>query len=435
MALICHFAYAQQIDSTFNNQYIQKLIHDEVQKELLKEKELQKAQPRKLFGDRIRFSGSALLRAAEWDLHQNGINPSSGITRKDHNRFWSRFNFFLAVDSDLSETVSVNARIRTGNNQYSFVTFGENLDERLRIILDEFWIQWKPNNYVLRAGRQTASRIWSNQQGSQFDVPKHDGVTLMKEYDLNPVKLTPKVGYFVEYYRNNSSFKDQGRVFGGALAASLSQTNTVWTAETGFIKAEQLPNRYLNDIAETSNGIGVKYHDGDLAPTYAIWTNQIGVVFKNFHNLSFKFDYYHNLANYKQNPISNMIYDKNGFNSFSNPDDYNNATAPNFTKQKQGFVASVSIGNLAKPKNFWFEASYLYMEKYAAMDYFAQYDYSRWASTNIKGPEFGAGYRFNNYLMFRAKYFITQEIKGLDGIDPSYRRSANRLRLDFVMNF
>ncbi|WP_322970441.1 hypothetical protein [Faecalibacter sp. LW9] len=40
------------------------------------------------------------------------------------------------------------------------------------------------------------------------------------------------------------------------------------------------------------------------------------------------------------------------------------------------------------------------MEKYAAMDYFAQYDNARWASTNIQGPEFSAGYRFNAWTIF-----------------------------------
>ena len=75
------------------------------------------------------------------------------------------------------------------------------------------------------------------------------------------------------------------------------------------------------------------------------------------------------------------------------------------------------------------------LEKYAAMDYFAQYDYTRWASTNIQGPEFSAGYRFNKYLQMRARFFISNEIKGYYMMNPEYKKSEDRFRLDFNLSF
>lgn len=433
VALFSQFCYSQKIDSTYLNQYIKKLVQEEVQKELNKKQDETTKASNKLLGDRIKFSGTGLLRLGEWDMHQNSIDPSTGIISDAHTRFWTRFNFYLNMDSKLTSNLDVHARIRTGNKQYSFVTFGENVDERFNIILDEFWLGWNPNKFIFRLGRQSVGRIWSNQKGAQFDIPTHDGFTAVKDYKINNITITPKLAYFVEYYRNNTSYKRQGKVYGAAVTVIQNTNDILWKAETGIIKAEQLPNRYLNDLAQTSTG--VRYHDGDLAPFYAIWTNQLALTIKSVRNLTFKVDYYNNLKNYKQNPISNRIYDSNGKTSFANPNEYNNSLAPNFTKQKQGFIASIATGDLTKPKNIWAEVSYLYMEKYAAMDYFAQFDFARWTASNIKGPEFSVGYRINKFIQCRARYFVSQEIKGLDAINPDYKRSANRFRLDMNISF
>jgi hypothetical protein len=433
---------SSKIDSTIiSADYIKQLVQLEVQKELNKEKaslkaditEEVKAENKKLIGDRIKFSGTALLRLGELDFNQNDINPKTGEVKDLNNRFWTRMNFYLNIDSKLTNTLDVHARLRTGHKQYSFVTFGENVDERFNIILDQLWLNWKYDKYELRVGRQDAGRIWSNQKGVLFDIPMHDGISAVADYKIGNVSITPKLAYFVEMYRNNTTIKDQGKIYGGSIKVAQSNPNTTWRIETGLIKADHLPTRYANDLAQS--GTTIKYHDGDLAPNYSIWTNQAAISFKNLHNLTFTADYYNNLKNYKSNPISHTIHDLNGNDSFNDGNAYDNSTAPNFTKQKQGFVGTISVGNLGVPKNLFASVAYLYMEKYAAMDYFAQYDFARWASTNIKGPEFSAGYRFNKNLQMRARYFITQEIKGLDATNPSYRRSADRFRFDLNINF
>ena len=440
---------AQEKDSiTISRDLLRKMIQEEVQIELNKLKnepvlkhEIVNSTPEnqkeiesnKWIGERVKFSGTALLRAGEWDFDQNEINPATGDIKSTHKRFWTRTNFYLNIDANLIESLDFHARLRTGQKQYSFITFGENVDERFNIILDQIWLNYKLGNYEFRVGRQDAGRVWSNQKGAQFDIPMHDGITILADYKIGNINVSPRIAYFIENYKNNAPYKQQGKIFGASVRASQNSENLNWKAETGLIKAEKLPTRYINDIAESSTGI--KYHDGDLAPDYSIWTNQVSITFPKIRNLSFAVDYYHNFKNYKQNPISSLIYDANGKNSFTNPNEFDVNSSPDFKNQNSGFIASISTGNLNIPKNIWASVSYLYMEKYAAMDYFGQYDNARWASTNIKGPEFSVGYRFNKYLQMRGRYFITEDIKGYYGTNTNYTRSADRVRLDFNISF
>jgi hypothetical protein len=450
LLFVGEIGFAQENDSiTISKEMLRKMIQEEVQKELHRIQEnkieaiptptietaktTENSESKKLIGERIKFSGTGLLRLGEWDFKQNDINPTTGEVKDLHKRFWTRMNFYLNIDSKLTESLDFHARIRTGQKQYSFVTFGENVDERFNIIMDQFWLNYKLKNYEFRIGRQDAGRIWSNQKGAMFDIPQHDGATIAAIYNVGDVNISPKVAYFVENYQNNSAYKNQGKMYGASVQANQTKENISWKLETGLIKAEKLPTRYKNDIADNSKG--TKYHDGDLAPDYAIWTNQAKLAFPRLKNLTFMVDYYHNFKKYSKNPVSHLIHDANGKNAFSNPEVYDNATAPDFTKQNQGFIASVSVGNLGIPKNLWASVSYLYMEKYATMDYFAQYDYTRWASSNIKGPEFSLGYRFNKYLQMRARYFISNEIKGYYSTNPAYKKSEDRIRIDFNINF
>lgn len=450
ISLMASFSFAQINDSiTISREMLRKMIQEEVQKELSNTKiksqdtllnsnsaitEIpQQKEREKLFGERVKLSGTALLRVGEWDFDQNEINPTTGVIRSTHKRFWSRTNFYLNVDTELIKSLDFHARLRTGQKQYSFITLGENVDERFNIILDQIWLNYKVGKFEFRAGRQDAGRIWTNQKGVQFDIPMHDGITILADYKLRNVNISPRIAYFMENYKNNAPYIEQGKIFGASLRASQSTENIAWKAETGLIKAEKLPTRYINDLAQRGNE--TRYHDGDLAPDYSIWTNQISVTIPHWRNLNITVDYYHNFKNYKQNPISYLIYDANGYNSFNHASDFDVNSSPDFKKQTTGFIASISTGNLNIPKNIWASISYLYMEKYAAMDYYAQYDNARWASTNIKGPEFSAGYRFNKYVQMRGRFFITKDIKGYYGVNPNYTRSADRFRIDFNINF
>lgn len=384
---------------------------------------------------RIQFSGGGLLRFGEWDVNQQRMNLQSGEHYKDHDRFWSRFNFYLNTDVKLTKNVDLHTRFRTGNKQYSFVSFGGNSEERLNIMLDEFWLNYSNKIAEVRIGRQSASRIWSNQAGVMFDIPTHDGISVISNIKFgNDFNFKPKAAFFLERYRNNAPLKDQGKIYGVSLELSKKSSNFSWKASSGIIIAAALPTRYDNDLAQSNDG-RTRYHDGDLAPDYQILANQFSVNFKQLHNLSFTFDYYNNLKKYHNNPISHLIKDINGNNTFSDSENFIPSSSINFTKENQGFVGTIAIGDQSTPKKMYAGISYLYMEKYAAMDYFAQYDFARWTSSNIKGPEFTLAYRLNKYLRLKSRLFITEEIKGLNAIDTAYKRSATRLRIDMNINF
>lgn len=432
-------SYSQEKDTLLiSKKDLQDLIRTEVQKELnIQKKEFKTQQsdssPNLSFlKGKIIFSGKSTLRVGEWDFNQNSLNPTNGFKIKDHTRFWSRFNFHLMTDVALSPNFDFHARIRTGNKQYSFINFGGNSDERFNIILDELWLDWKFSKNQFRLGRQNASRIWTNQQGVLFDVPTHDGISFKSSYLLGSLTLNPKFALFIENYKGNTSFKEQGKIYGGAINIKQKKENISWTFETGLLIANELPTKYTKDWNNNGNNF---YMDGDLAPDYTIWTNHWALTLPKLQYLTFAFDYFYNMKNYKRNPISSYIYDASGYNSFSNPKEFNSETAPNFTKQRNGFIGTVSLGNSSIPKNIFLGISYLYMEKYAAMDYFAQYDFVPWASTNIQGPEFTISYRLNKFLEFKSRLFFMEQIKGLYGIDPSYKKSSNRLRFDININF
>ncbi len=418
-----------------------------------------------LVSSRVKLSGKGLLRLYEQDWNQkrlsyldnqggyttdganaardtNGNLINQPIRTTDPDRYWSRYNFYLNIDVKFNEMFALHSRIRTGHKQYSFVTFGGQTQERFGIMLDQFYLDVKKGNYRSKIGRQGA--IWNNQKGAQFDIPTHDGITIGANYDLgNNLNFDIEGAYYDEYYRNNTSLEEHGNMYGYELNLKRDGEKTSFGLHQGWIFANHLPTRYQNNADDTS---GVKYHDGDLASDYSIFTSGGILTFKNLKNLTFQADYYHNFKNYDNNPISDLIFDANGVNTFDGATYtdtsgttqdvvYDDSTAPDFTDQKNGFVGTVSIGGMSKPKDWYLGVSYLYMEKYAAMDYFAQYDYARWASSNIKGPEFKAGYRINKFMKMQGRLFLTEEIKGLQGADPNYTRSGNRFRLDLNFNF
>ncbi|APD08161.1 hypothetical protein UJ101_02663 [Flavobacteriaceae bacterium UJ101] len=418
-----------------------------------------------LISSRVKLSGKGLLRLYEQDWNQrrlsyldasgnpvttDGVNAPRdtngniyGTQRTtDPDRYWSRYNFYLNIDVKFNEMFALHSRIRTGHKQYSFVTFGGQTQERFGIMLDQFYLDIKKGNYRSKIGRQGA--IWNNQKGSQFDIPTHDGITVGANYDLGSnLNFDIEGAYYDEYYRNNTSLEKHGKMYGYELNLKGGGERTSFGLHQGWIFANHLPTRYQNNADDTS---GVKYHDGDLAADYSIFTSGGKLTFKKLKNLTFQADYYHNFKNYDTNPVSDLIFDANGVNTFDGATyvdangatqevAYDASTAPDFTDQKNGFVGTVSVGGMSKPKDWYLGISYLYMEKYAAMDYFAQYDYARWASSNIKGPEFKAGYRINKFMKMQGRLFLTEEIKGLQGADPSYTRSGNRFRLDLNFNF
>ena len=428
-AFVGSMAFAQSQESKqLSTEELKKEIRYQVQQELkdknlVSAKDTARSKVASFIDDHLKFSGKGLVRLCEFDMNQRRMkdNADGTTTRyKDVDRYWSRFYFFLNVDAKLTNEFSVHTRLRTGNLQYSFVTFGGNAVERLGIMLDELVLNYKKDHFHAALGRQVV--MFGNAQNAQFDVPTHDGLALGVSYPISKgVTFEGDAAYYDEQYQNKP-IKDHGRLYGGELRLKGSQPSLSYNIRTAITAANNLSNRVVNDAGDALTA--ATYYDGDLARHYCIWNSGASLTFKKAKNLTISADFYQNLRNYDQNPTSWMIVtgSKNG-------------VTPDFTKQKTGFLASVSVGKLANPKDWMAELSYLYMQKYAAMDFFAQYDWCRWASSNIQGPELRLGYRINKFMTLTSRTFFTKEIKGLDGNDDSYRRSATRTRLDVGFTF
>ncbi len=369
---------------------------------------------------RIHFSGKALLRLTECDWKQKCMD-STGRIYYDNDRYWSRYNFYLNMKVRLAKSLQLNAQIRTGNKQYAFVTFGANKDERFNIILSELYLYWQ-KVVLIKIGRQGAGSIWKNQKGAQFDIPTHDGISISKTFLFDKLTFTPQFAFFDEKYRKNTNFSKHGKMYGGSLLLESVSSKIDWHLQTGLLFADHLPNRYENDIAENDSK-GVRYHDGDLAADYKLWTSQAKIALPDVANIACTVDFYKNFNNYDKNTQTNLIKP------------YPGKETPDFTDDNTGIIATLSAGDYGKSKSFYGGVSYLYIEKYAAMDYFAQYDYSPWASSNINGIEAFVGYRFNKHIALKTRFFSTEEIKGYNAINPDYKRSANRIRFDLNINF
>jgi len=378
---------------------------------------------------RIKFSGNMTLRLAELDYNQRRIDG------KLHDRYRSRYRFYLNMDTQLSKAFALHARMRTGHKQWDFVDFGGQNEEKFDLILDQLSLDIKTGKYRFKIGRQSA--IWNNQKGAQFDVPTHDGISAGMNYPLkNHLSLALKAAYFDEFYddEDNLPLEKHGKIYGYQLAMKGGDYSN-FSINQGLIFANHLPTRYINYASYSSETDLPMYHECDLAPDYSLFLAQAKLQFKKLNHLTFMADYYYNLKDYKTNPVSHTIEDAQGKDSFTDLEAYDDKTAPDFTNQKTGFIGTISYGSWNKPKGLQFGISYFYLEKYAVMDYFAQDDSSLWDSSNIKGWETAIAYRVSKFMSMRARWFLTEEIKGLSGVHPDFNRSGNRFRIDFTLNF
>jgi len=130
-------------------------------------------------------------------------------------------------------------------------------------------------------------------------------------------------------------------------------------------------------------------------------------------------DYYQNVKNYSRNDSIPKI----------------------FANEKQGIVSGLTVGSLAKPKDWMVGLWHTYLERYAAVDFLAQNDWARWdyssqgsndgRLTNFKGFEFIGGYAFDQNTNLKISCFFVDQIVPF-GIE---KETGNRVRLDFNIGF
>ena len=132
-----------------------------------------------------------------------------------------------------------------------------------------------------------------------------------------------------------------------------------------------------------------------------------------------------------------------GLDLYQNIQNYqqNDAIPKDLRDQKKGIVTSILWGSLAKKGDIMLGAYYLYMERYAAVDFLAQNDWARWdysnhgsrdgRLTNFKGLELMAGYRISKRFRLKMRYFTVDQIIPY-GVAFE---NGNRIRLDLDITF
>ena len=170
-------------------------------------------------------------------------------------------------------------------------------------------------------------------------------------------------------------------------------------------------------------------------------------LFKNVPNIpdgngTFTLDYsiVHLGAKWKltQKPSLNLEVDY-----YNNLEDYGqNDSIPNrFKNQKTANVIGLSYGELKEKGNWFFKASYAYLQQYAAVDFMAQNDWARWdyssfgspdgRLTNFKGVELVAGFKLDKRTNLKMKYYrVAQHIPY-----GTTKETGSRIRLDLDVKF
>jgi len=119
----------------------------------------------------------------------------------------------------------------------------------------------------------------------------------------------------------------------------------------------------------------------------------------------------------------------------------NDSIPENLNEQKTGLVVAAGIGNLKEKGNWQLKFTYTYLERYSAVDIFAQNDWARWdysnfdspdgRLTNYQGLEIMFGYAFDKKLVFKTRYFIVEQLIPYG----EFRETGSRIRFDLDIGF
>lgn len=132
-----------------------------------------------------------------------------------------------------------------------------------------------------------------------------------------------------------------------------------------------------------------------------------------------------------------------GFDFLQNIKNYENVESISsaFTDQKKGYISAINIGELKKSGDWKIGLTYTYLERYAAVDFFAQNDWVRWdyssensndgRLTNFKGIEMMGAYAIDSKINLKVRFFAVDQIIALG----TRKENGNRIRLDFNMKF
>ncbi len=332
---------------------------------------------------------------------------SDGTYRDDRTRLRYRARFGALYH--YNNWASFGLRLRTGDpkkQQDPQLTLGEGFKEfsTLPIAFEKAYVKFNYKWFSSWLGKNTFpfekqnELFWSDNvfpEGISLSGTFHFDAKLIQSLQIN-------TGHFILATNRNSLDSDsyfQGIQF---VTSHLQNRLKIFSAFYYFNKIPNIPDgneTYALDYSIVH--IGTK-KDIYIRPKVAV-----------------EIDYYHNLQNLKANE----------------------AIPLKFRNQKQGIVVSTSMGKLKKKGDWKMRLTYVYLEKFAAVDFLAQNDWTRWdyssyespdgRLTNFKGLEIMAGLALGRKMNLKMRYFIVDQLIPF-GIA---KETGNRIRLDINIGF
>ena len=158
---------------------------------------------------------------------------------------------------------------------------------------------------------------------------------------------------------------------------------------------------------------------GTYAFNYSI--GHLGSKFKILKKpeLQLEVDYYHNFEDYSSN----------------------DSIPANLSDERDGLTVGLSLGSLKRKGNYLIKLTYAYLERYSAVDYYAQNDWARWdysnfdspdgRLTNLWGLELVTSYMVTDNIKLTMKYYHVNQLVAY-GIE---KENGDRIRFDIDIKF
>ena len=352
---------------------------------------------------RITFTGDFRFRAEQdWDSRK-----TDGTYRTDRTRF--RYRTRVGFLYQHSPSQSFGIRLRTGQadkQQDPQLTLGQGFKEFsvIPIGFEKLFFKYKDKGYTFWVGKNTYPFKKQNELFWSDNVYP-EGLFASKKWNISSGfldNISLNAGHFVII--SNGGGLDSDSYFQGLQMHSSHWNNRV----------EIFPSVYLfRNIDNIPDGARTSTLD------YSIFHIGSKIQLLNQPSISFEVDYYNNFEKLHAN----------------------DSIPANLVDENEGYSLALGIGKLKQKGDWYFKATYAYLERYAAVDFLTQNDWARWdyssygspdgRLTNLKGYEIVVAYCINPKLVLKAKYYWVEQLIPYG----AFLENGQRLRLDIDIGF
>lgn len=326
---------------------------------------------------------------------------SDGTFRDNRSRLRYRFRTGMTYSKDW---YSFGYRIRTGDprkQQDPQLTVGAAFEEfgTLPLGFEKVFFQGKHKDFTYWIGKNDFS-FRKNNELFWSDNVFPEGVYARKKFDLKSSVLhsiTLSAGHYI-LSASGRAFSNDSYVQG--LQAQMKFGEDRFILFPSFYRMKNIPN-----IPDGAAMFDMDYSIFHFGGQWNIWTDQ---------QLFFKFDLYQNVEDYRE---VELIENE-------------------FQGEKQGLVLAIQKGRIKEKNDYLFKITYAYLERFSALDYMAQNDWTRWdyssydspdgRLTNYQGVEIVGAYAISDKANLVLKYYLVNQLVAFG----TSKETGSRVRLD-----